>query len=222
MLTGSGIVEKSAESVGKYLFHCGELDKGMVGDYLGSPDDFQQRCLSSYLDQFSFKDLEFDKALRLFLYTFKLPGEAQKISRILEQFAIKYHTSYNGSIFHSQDTIFILSFSLIMLNTDLHSSSVKKKMTMGEFVNNNRGINNGESLPKVYLEDLYQRILEDEIKTKSNLLYPKAVKFGYLLWEKKSNLIGRPLIKRYWLVIDQYSRQLLFFKLETVLFFLFY
>jgi hypothetical protein len=37
------------------------------------------------------------------------------------------------------DAAFILSFSIIMLNTDLHSDQIQKKMTMDEFIRNNRG-----------------------------------------------------------------------------------
>jgi hypothetical protein len=44
-----------------------------------------------------------------------------------------------------------------MLNTDLHSPQVKKKMTKSEFMKSLRGINDGSSLPEEYLEDLYER-----------------------------------------------------------------
>ena len=113
------------------------------------------------------------------------------------------------------DTVFILAFSLIMLNTDLHSPSIKKKMTQAEFVHNNRKINNGNDLPSVFLEDLYQRILEDEIKTKTDKLFPKAVKRGYLLLEKKTNF-GTKKTQKYWFVLDKLSKSLYYFKLETV------
>jgi hypothetical protein len=36
------------------------------------------------------------------------------------------------------DTMFVLSYSIIMLNTDLHNDGVKNKMTIEEFVRNNR------------------------------------------------------------------------------------
>lgn len=34
--------------------------------------------------------MEFDEAIRLFLSKFRLPGEAQKIDRIMESFAKRY------------------------------------------------------------------------------------------------------------------------------------
>ena len=37
------------------------------------------------------------------------------------------------------DTILILAFAIVMLNTDLHSPNVKRRMTEADFINNLRG-----------------------------------------------------------------------------------
>ena len=47
---------------------------------------------------------------------------------------------------------------------DAHRVNIKKKMTKGEFLNNTRSINSGSSFPKEFMEDLYDRIVNDEIK----------------------------------------------------------
>ncbi len=62
------------------------------------------------------QNLAFDAAIRHFLAGFRLPGEAQKIDRIMEKFAERFCLQ-NPAIFPSADTAFILSFSTIMLNT---------------------------------------------------------------------------------------------------------
>jgi cytohesin len=71
-----------------------------------------------------------------------------------------------------------------MLNTDLHSSEIKpeQKMTLPQFLKNNRGINGGENLPVEYMTKIYNRILKDEIKmeTETNM-YANAEKKGYLV-----------------------------------------
>lgn len=38
-----------------------------------------------------FSGLKFDDAIRMFLLDFRLPGEAQKIDRLMEKFAERYH-----------------------------------------------------------------------------------------------------------------------------------
>ncbi len=59
-------------------------------------------------------------------------------------------------MFESADCLYVLAFSTIMLNTDIHNPSVKRKMTIAQFVAQNRGINNTKDLPREFLEELYQ------------------------------------------------------------------
>jgi len=49
---------------------------------------------------------------------------------------------------HCADTCYVLSFSIIMLNTSLHNPSVKDKPTVERFIVTNRGINDGGDLPE--------------------------------------------------------------------------
>jgi len=64
----------------------------------------------------------------------------------------------------NSDTIFVLSYSIIMLNTDLHNHGVKKKMTIPEFLRNNRSIDGGSDLPEFFLRDIYCAIRDEEIR----------------------------------------------------------
>jgi len=80
-------------------------------------------------------------------------------------------TLNNKSIFKSADAIFILAFSTIMLNTDLHNPTIAddRRMTADQFVRNNRGINDGSDIPEHYLRELYRRIRAEEIKVQQEL-----------------------------------------------------
>lgn len=64
---------------------------------------------------------------RLFLDGFRLPGEAQKIDRLVEKFAERY-VSCNSENFRSADVAYVLAYSVVMLNTDAHNPQVKNKM----------------------------------------------------------------------------------------------
>jgi brefeldin A-inhibited guanine nucleotide-exchange protein len=46
--------------------------------------------MHAFVDTLEFKDLAFVDALRLFLQSFRLPGEAQKIDRFMLKFAERY------------------------------------------------------------------------------------------------------------------------------------
>jgi Sec7-like guanine-nucleotide exchange factor len=37
------------------------------------------------------------------------------------------------------DVAYVLAYSVIMLNTDAHNPNVKRRMTLPEFIKNNRG-----------------------------------------------------------------------------------
>lgn len=80
--------------------------------------------MSAYIDQMDFSGKEIVAALRHFLEGFRLPGEAQKIDRLMEKFASRYFENNPGGVFASADTAYVLAYSIIMLTTDLHSQQV--------------------------------------------------------------------------------------------------
>ncbi|KNA19439.1 hypothetical protein SOVF_061530 [Spinacia oleracea] len=134
------------------------LNKTAIGDYLGDPDEFHLQVLKEFTNTFDFTGFALDAALRAYLESFRLPGESQKIHRILEAFSERFFNQQSSEIFETKDAVFILCYSLIMLNTDQHNPQVKKKMTEEEFIRNNRAINNGKDLPREYLSELFQSI----------------------------------------------------------------
>lgn len=68
--------------------------------------------------------------------------------------------------FESADAVYVLSYSIVMLATDLHSASVKKKMTKEGYISMNRGINENKDLPRAFLESIFDQVKESEIKLK--------------------------------------------------------
>eukprot|EP01105_Mastigella_eilhardi_P007987 TRINITY_DN1975_c0_g1_i5.p1 TRINITY_DN1975_c0_g1~~TRINITY_DN1975_c0_g1_i5.p1 ORF type:complete len:1003 (+),score=278.17 TRINITY_DN1975_c0_g1_i5:216-3224(+) len=177
-LVASGAIENTPVSIANFLFANKGLSKDQVGDYLSEPNNTE--LLACYLKCFSFSALGFEMALRHFLYGFKLPGEAQKIDRLMQGFANAYYATADKGLFLEADAIYVLAYSVIMLNTDLHNPSVKHKMTLPQFISNNRKINQGKDLPRPFLRQLYEQIADFEIKT-HDPVFPKAIKVGWLL-----------------------------------------
>ena len=121
----------------------------------------------------------------------------------METFAEIYCNQSPTTIFKHADTLFVLAYSTIMLNTDLHNPQVKTKMTLEQFIGNNKGINQGEDLPVDFLTELYNSILEVEIKMEGDEAYPNALKKGSLTLEQKTNLISKSKRTRRWFVLDE-------------------
>ncbi|XP_046979108.1 cytohesin-1 isoform X1 [Nymphalis io] len=159
----NGLLQRTPEDVAQFL-HKGEgLSKTAIGDYLGERSDFNEAVLRAFVELHDFTDLILVQALRQFLWSFRLPGEAQKIDRMMESFAQRY-CQLNPDIFTNADTCYVLSFAIIMLNTSLHNPSVKDKPTPEQFVAMNRGINNGGDLPQELLLSLYESIKTEPFK----------------------------------------------------------
>ncbi|URE11317.1 pattern formation protein [Musa troglodytarum] len=152
------------QSVACFFRYTAGLDKNLVGDFLGNHDEFCVQVLHEFAWTFDFQDMNLDTALRLFLETFRLPGESQKIQRVLEAFSERYYEQ-SPQILVDKDAALVLAYSLIMLNTDQHNVQVKKKMTEEDFIRNNRRINGGNDLPREFLSELYHSICRNEIRT---------------------------------------------------------
>ncbi|KAK7299778.1 hypothetical protein RJT34_10605 [Clitoria ternatea] len=166
-------IGSSPEEVALFLKKTGGLDETKIGDYLGEREEFSLKVMHAYVDSFNFKGIDFGEAIRFFLQGFRLPGEAQKIDRIMEKFAERY-CKCNPSSFSSADTAYVLAYSVIMLNTDAHNNMVKDKMTKADFLRNNRGIDDGKDLPEEYLGALYDQIVKNEIKMSADSSAPQS------------------------------------------------
>lgn len=66
----------------------------MIGDYMGQHEEFPLAVMHAYVDSMNFSGMKFDIAIREFLKGFRLPGEAQKIDRIMEKFAERSVASF--------------------------------------------------------------------------------------------------------------------------------
>ncbi|KAI9805094.1 MAG: hypothetical protein M1825_000928 [Sarcosagium campestre] len=149
--------------IAEFLLQHDALDKSVIGEYLGEGEAENVAIMHAFVDAMDFTKSRFVDALRRFLQSFRLPGEAQKIDRFMLKFAERYITG-NPNAFANADTAYVLAYSVIMLNTDQHSVKLKgKRMTKEDFIKNNRGINDNADLPDEYLSGIFEEIARNEI-----------------------------------------------------------
>uniref|UniRef100_A0A671K514 Brefeldin A-inhibited guanine nucleotide-exchange protein 2-like n=1 Tax=Sinocyclocheilus anshuiensis TaxID=1608454 RepID=A0A671K514_9TELE len=179
-LQEQGMLGTSPEDIAQFLQQEERLDTTQVGEFLGENVKFNKEVMYCYVDRLDFCGKDFVSALRAFLEGFRLPGEAQKIDRLMEKFAARYLECNQGqTLFASADTAYVLAYSIIMLTTDLHSPQVKNKMTKEQYIKMNRGINDSKDLPKEYLSSIYDEIAGKKIAMKESKEYsitPKSSK----------------------------------------------
>lgn len=181
-LVDKGVLADKPEEICAFLrSYIDQIDEYLLGDYLGEGGitdkeiAFYNDIRNCYINGMSFKGQDFVDSLRSLLTKggFRLPGESQKIERFVETFS-RVYVNNNPEVFSNCDVAMVLSYSLIMLNTDAHNDQIKadRKMTLEEFVSNNRGIDDGKDLPRVllllllqaFLEGLYNNIVNNEIR----------------------------------------------------------
>lgn len=84
-----------------------------------------------------------------------------------DQTSVCYNSGKNNLTMLSKDEIFILTFAIIMLNTDLHSPSLKSttRMSANQFVNNLRGVFKSQTINESDLIEIYERVKANQITT---------------------------------------------------------
>lgn len=163
--------ENDTKEVAEFVFNkSGRLNKKVLGEFLAKPSN--KEILRHFISLFDYQGLRVDEAIRLLLRTFRLPGESQQIERIVELFAKRYadcqeeyHPENEEEEFvkPDSDSVFVLSYSIILLNTDLHNPQVKRQMTLDAYKRNLRGTFNGGDYPEWYLAKIYSSIKDREI-----------------------------------------------------------
>ncbi|XP_056000966.1 IQ motif and SEC7 domain-containing protein 2-like isoform X4 [Ostrea edulis] len=168
-LCDHGFIGETPSEVAHFLITRKGLSKQMIGEYLGNlQKPFNQQVLEYFAQEIDLSGLQVDMALRKFQSYFRMPGEAQKIERLMEAFADRYCACNPDQIknFRNLDTIFLLAFAIIMLNTDSHNSSIKaeRKMKVDDFIRNLRDIDDGQDVDRDMLIGIYNRIQVQEFR----------------------------------------------------------
>ncbi|KAM3724305.1 Golgi-specific brefeldin A-resistance guanine nucleotide exchange factor [Dirofilaria immitis] len=139
------------------------LDKKRIADYICSRKNAP--VLDAFVRSFPFENTRLDDALRMFLETFRLPGEAAEISMVMQHFADHWYIA-NGEPFNHVDAAFTLAYAVIMLNTDQHNPQVRKNqrpMQAECFKRNLSGTNGGQDFDPAMLDEMYNAIRNEEI-----------------------------------------------------------
>lgn len=148
--------------VANFLRSDPRLDKAKIGEHIGGPKHID--VLRAFVCSFDFSNATIDEALRMFLTSFRLPGEAQIIQRILEIFGNHWFGTFKGNrVVADADTAFVLAYAVIILNVDLHNPKNKNRMTINDFIRNHRGLNATQDFPREFLESIYASIKTREI-----------------------------------------------------------
>ncbi|KAM4819859.1 IQ motif and SEC7 domain-containing protein 3 isoform 1-T1 [Thomomys bottae] len=169
-LISRGFIPDTPIGVAHFLLQRKGLSRQMIGEFLGSSKkQFNRDVLDCVVDEMDFSGMELDEALRKFQAHIRVQGEAQKVERLIEAFSQRYCMCNPEVVqqFHNPDTIFILAFAVILLNTDMYSPNIKpdRKMMLEDFIRNLRGVDDGADIPRELVVGIYERVQQKELKS---------------------------------------------------------
>lgn len=191
-LIRKGFLENTPQGVARFLISRKGLSRQMIGEYLGNlQNQFNMAVLDCFAGELDLSGMQVDVALRKFQGYFRMPGEAQKIERLMEVFSNRYCQCNTDIVarLRSNDTVFVLAFAIIMLNTDLHTPNLKpeRRMRCDDFIKNLRGIDDCHDIDKDMLMGIYERVKANEFKPGSDHV-TQVMKVQATIVGKKPNL----------------------------------
>jgi len=182
------------------------LEKSKIGEYFGEDIDIPKKVMHSYIESLNFKKMPFVAGMRYLVAEFRLPGESQKIDRILMKFGQKYYQD-NPTLFVSANAPYELSYAVMILQTTTHNPQVKQKMSFDGFLSMSRDMRRSYNLTDDFMKGIYDDIkqnpitlADDEVaKLKQESALAKGVKMKQDLFVKESHHMverGKELIRK--------------------------
>lgn len=134
-LVQQGVIDSADNpaSIAYFLKGTTRLNKRLLGEYLSKKQN--EEILRHFMDSFDFSGKRVDEALRDMLNSFRLPGESALIERIVDQFSEKYCRVDKPEEVSDKDAVFVLTYAIIMLNTDQHNPNLKVCLFRAESIN---------------------------------------------------------------------------------------
>ena len=169
--------EELAKSVSLLIRYSNYVNIENLFEIMAESNPFSNLILKEYSKTYNFNGYNIVKAMNLFMSTFGLRGESYNIYNFICAFGSKYYEDNkdiytknklnkknNSVIFESEAEVTSFAYSIMILNTDLHNPNVINKMTVEEFIKNNKSSKLFKEVPDDYFKEIYKDIHDNELK----------------------------------------------------------
>lgn len=150
--------EETPEGIAHVIRTTKGLNGSIIGDYLGKKENSQ--ILIAYFMELDLK-CHFIEAMRRSLSgPMFMPGEGQIIDHIIQTFSDCY--IHQNPQYKNPNELFVLSFALVMLNSDLHNPNNPRPMTEKQFIENTKHSLSSNDFTDKELAEMYNEIKAHE------------------------------------------------------------
>ena len=169
--------EELAKSVAILIRYSNYVNIENLFEIMAENNPFSHLILKEYSKTYNFKGYNIIKAMNLFMSTFRLMGESYNIYNFICAFGTKFYEDNkeiyennklnkktNSVFFKSEEEVTSFAYSIMILNTDLHNPNVLNKMTVEEFIKNNKSSGLFTDVPEEYFKQIYKDIYDNELK----------------------------------------------------------
>lgn len=179
----------------KFLYKSNKIQKKKLGEFFGYEGKEYNKTFLYFLDNFDFSSNHIDECIRKVLFKIRLPRESQQINRILLGISQKYYgyvekheikTKLYSSVvlMLTEELIYQISYSLMMVQTCLHNKQVDQKIDKQSFVSSLKYVQNYDTLKKSgYLEYLYDSVKDEPLISNSSNIQTSGKRSEELLNE---------------------------------------
>ncbi|KAI0978784.1 hypothetical protein GJ496_000093 [Pomphorhynchus laevis] len=180
---------EAAKRLANRLYNLDGFKAGDVAFEICKANKFSNTVAEQFMERFNFKSMNLDTALRTMLLQFTLPGSVPETDpikyelaianreKIINLFAIRYIQCNPQAFEGSVDACYILTCSLLLLNTDLHGfvnhhnnggrrQTIRhKKMSLSDFRKNLKATDWACKFDADNLKQLYNSIKHEALTT---------------------------------------------------------
>eukprot|EP01083_Nonionella_stella_P067823 179662_1 len=172
----------SMEFIAHFLY-SNQLDPSAVGEFITAletsalSEDKHRELMSEYMKLIDLHGKSFMTSFRYFLTScgFRFPQEAQKADRLIDGFSQAFVRD-NPDILDKSDQVLVLSYAVLMLNTEFHNEKAKKAAieSGGQLMDFRafKGMVQDQQLDEELLKDVFESIENEPIALRSQQTVP--------------------------------------------------
>ncbi|KAE9967880.1 hypothetical protein EG328_007916 [Venturia inaequalis] len=112
------------------------VSKAGAAAWLGQTTPKSSRTRKAYMDLFDWNGVNILAAFRELCGKLLVKAESQQLDRVIDAFSERWCNCNPNHGFKDRDVVHTITFSILMLNTDLHIADIDQRMTRSQFVKN--------------------------------------------------------------------------------------
>ncbi|QDS71449.1 hypothetical protein FKW77_003712 [Venturia effusa] len=112
------------------------VSKAGAAAWLGQTTPKSSRTRRAYMELFDWAGVNILAAFRELCGKLLVKAESQQLDRVIDAFSERWCNCNPNHGFKDRDIVHTITFSILMLNTDLHIADIDQRMTRSQFVKN--------------------------------------------------------------------------------------